>query len=439
MAPLYDWPGFGVNLESPERIRGNRVPGLSCFALNIPRPILAGQDHCCSLVTSPSDRSLPYFEKPMWDEFESSARLLPSPQEKKEPEAAAKDDKSAAPAWDQVAPANPPVARIEEKTVAAPEVKTPEIKTEEITVAPDQNQEPVPPEWRHDSPQATFAFNSDDQATFAFYGNTEEQAADEVKQETISAAEDEPKIAAIAEDSQVEQAAAHREETVETSLAVAEEKSDITVSTAAPLAEEKSETTVSTASPATEEEPLTAVLTPAPAVEGKSPTVVSVADESVENAAVVHHEKTQIEHSPEVPDSKDPKASGFQAGKKKAFSLREEKQERPFRVKLRGSILVLVRLPNKRSLRGAFHQLSTSGGVIHLEKPLDEKVEVELIFHIQDKTIRNKAQMLFPMWATQGWMQPFRFIDLADKSKEVLDASLKTFLGDTSKGASAGA
>jgi len=56
--------------------------------------------------------------------------------------------------------------------------------------------------------------------------------------------------------------------------------------------------------------------------------------------------------------------------------------ERPFRVKLRGSVLVLVRLPNRRDVRAAFHQLSITGGVIHFEKPLDEKLEVQLIFHI---------------------------------------------------------
>src|SRR5450631_1615473 len=113
--------------------------------------------------------------------------------------------------------------------------------------------------------------------------------------------------------------------------------------------------------------------------------------------------------------------------------------DRPFRVKLRGSVLVLVRLPNRRSVRAAFHQLSTSGGVIHLEKPLDEKVEVELIFHIGETTIRGKAQMLFPMWATQGWMQPFRFVDLSDQSRQSLDDNLKSFLGETAKGAAAGA
>ncbi|HEV3510482.1 MAG TPA: hypothetical protein VGS05_02185 [Candidatus Sulfotelmatobacter sp.] len=112
--------------------------------------------------------------------------------------------------------------------------------------------------------------------------------------------------------------------------------------------------------------------------------------------------------------------------------------DRPFRVKLRGSVLVLVRLPNKRSLSAAFHQLSTTGGVIHFEKPLDEKLEVELIFHIRETTIRSKAQMLFPMWATQGWMQPFRFLDLPEESRGILDVALKTFLREGASGAASG-
>jgi hypothetical protein len=113
--------------------------------------------------------------------------------------------------------------------------------------------------------------------------------------------------------------------------------------------------------------------------------------------------------------------------------------DRPFRVKLRGSVLALVRLPNRRSVRAAFHQLSTSGGVIHMEKPLDEKLEVELIFHLRESTIRSKAQMLFPMWATQGWMQPFRFVDLSEDNRKILDTNLKSFIGEAAKEAAAGA
>ena len=104
--------------------------------------------------------------------------------------------------------------------------------------------------------------------------------------------------------------------------------------------------------------------------------------------------------------------------------------DRPFRVKLRGSVLAIIRLPNRRELRAALHQLSTTGGVIHLEKPLDEKIEVEVIFHIDRATIRGKAQMLFPMWATQGWMQPFQFVDLSNVSRDALESSLKSFVGN---------
>jgi hypothetical protein len=118
---------------------------------------------------------------------------------------------------------------------------------------------------------------------------------------------------------------------------------------------------------------------------------------------------------------------------------RNKVNDRPFRVKLRGSVLSLVRLPNRRAVRAAIHQLSTSGGVIHLEKPLDEKLEVEMIFHIREATFRSKAQMLFPMWATQGWMQPFRFVDLSEADRETLDVKLKSFLGEAAKGAAAGA
>jgi hypothetical protein len=102
--------------------------------------------------------------------------------------------------------------------------------------------------------------------------------------------------------------------------------------------------------------------------------------------------------------------------------------DRPFRVKLRGSILTLIRLPNRRQIRGKLHQLSISGGLMHLEKPLDEKLHVEVIFHLGETTIRQKAEMMFPMWATQGWLQPFRFIDLPEATKTALEASLAQFV-----------
>lgn len=102
--------------------------------------------------------------------------------------------------------------------------------------------------------------------------------------------------------------------------------------------------------------------------------------------------------------------------------------QRAFRVKLRGSILALLRLPNKREVRARVHQISITGGLMNVETPLDEKVRVELIFHLGEVTIREKAEMLFPMWATQGWLQPFRFIEVTEANKAILEANLHAFV-----------
>lgn len=104
---------------------------------------------------------------------------------------------------------------------------------------------------------------------------------------------------------------------------------------------------------------------------------------------------------------------------------------RPFRVKLRGSILALIQLPNRRQVRGKLHQISTTGGLLNVEAPLDEKLKVELIFHLGETTIREKVEMLFPMWATQGWLQPFRFVDLPEANKNVLETNLQAFVKQT--------
>lgn len=111
---------------------------------------------------------------------------------------------------------------------------------------------------------------------------------------------------------------------------------------------------------------------------------------------------------------------------------------RPFRAKLRGSVLILIRLPNRRQVRAAIHQLSTTGGVVHLESPLDEKIEVELLFHINNATIRSKGQMLFPMWATQGWLQPFRFTKISETCLGALEGNLKSFVTELANVAGAG-
>jgi hypothetical protein len=100
------------------------------------------------------------------------------------------------------------------------------------------------------------------------------------------------------------------------------------------------------------------------------------------------------------------------------------KEHRSLRVKLGGSILVLVLLENGRQIRGRMNQLSVNGGLLSLEHPLDEAIRVTVLFHLGGTTIRCKARMMFPMWATQGCLQPFRFVDLPDKDRESLSREL---------------
>jgi hypothetical protein len=101
---------------------------------------------------------------------------------------------------------------------------------------------------------------------------------------------------------------------------------------------------------------------------------------------------------------------------------------RPVRVKLGGTVLALVRLENGRQVRAKLHQISASGGLLHMEKPLDEGIGIEVIFHLCSTTIRSRARALFPMWATQGYLQPFEFQNLAEKERDQLQTDLDGML-----------
>jgi hypothetical protein len=109
-------------------------------------------------------------------------------------------------------------------------------------------------------------------------------------------------------------------------------------------------------------------------------------------------------------------------------SAQQNNVKRAPRVKLGGTVLFLARLENGRQLRGKLHQLSTTGGLLQLEKPLDEGIKVEVIFHVGNSTVRSKARLLFPMWATQGYLQPFEFDELNEPERSALQANLQKLL-----------
>jgi len=111
-------------------------------------------------------------------------------------------------------------------------------------------------------------------------------------------------------------------------------------------------------------------------------------------------------------------------------SAHRSRPTRAPRVKLAGTALVLVLLENGRQLHGALHQLSVTGGLLHVDKPLDEAIKVQLVFRVGKSTVRAKAHVLFPMWATQGYLQPFAFDDLTEDELRSLQSGLQTLLGD---------
>ena len=105
-----------------------------------------------------------------------------------------------------------------------------------------------------------------------------------------------------------------------------------------------------------------------------------------------------------------------------------QREKRGARVKLGGSVLALLQLQNRRQIRTRLSQLSANGGLLQLEKPLDEGIFVEILFHVGSTTVRSQVEMLFPMWATKGCLQPFRFKDLAEAVRGSLEEDLKALL-----------
>jgi len=105
-----------------------------------------------------------------------------------------------------------------------------------------------------------------------------------------------------------------------------------------------------------------------------------------------------------------------------------KKGHRGSRIKLGGSILALVVLENGRQIRGRMNQLSVNGGLVSLERPLDEGIRVTVLFHIGCTSVRCRAHMLFPMWATKGCLQPFRFLEFPEASRASLNRELETLV-----------
>jgi hypothetical protein len=101
------------------------------------------------------------------------------------------------------------------------------------------------------------------------------------------------------------------------------------------------------------------------------------------------------------------------------------------RVNLWGTVSATIQLENGRQLWAKMLRLSATGGLLELANCLDEGVSVNLTLHLGSRAVRGKAAMLFPMCATQGYLQPFRFADMRDDDRFALQTEIRELLRQT--------
>lgn len=103
-------------------------------------------------------------------------------------------------------------------------------------------------------------------------------------------------------------------------------------------------------------------------------------------------------------------------------------QQRAPRVRPSGNSAAVVQLENGRQLRAKVRRLSMTGGLLELERCVDERASVSLTIYLGDSMVSSKAQMLFPMQGGPIFLQPFRFTGLCGEERQVLERAIAELL-----------
>jgi hypothetical protein len=111
-----------------------------------------------------------------------------------------------------------------------------------------------------------------------------------------------------------------------------------------------------------------------------------------------------------------------------AYSPRKRRGTRAARVSLQGRISIVLVLENGRQLSGKLHQLSVTGGLLEIATYLEERTKVETAIPLGGVLVRPGAEMLFPMWSTHGFLQPFRITRLWAQERQMLEAEIAEML-----------
>lgn len=111
---------------------------------------------------------------------------------------------------------------------------------------------------------------------------------------------------------------------------------------------------------------------------------------------------------------------------------------RATRIQLGGSVPALVMLEDGQRAKGKLQTISITGGMLRVAKALQQGDFVEVAFQTDSGPVRGMAEILAPRSATDGVLQPFRFIAMGDDDhrnlRMVVDSvSDRSFLGIRSK------
>ena len=95
-------------------------------------------------------------------------------------------------------------------------------------------------------------------------------------------------------------------------------------------------------------------------------------------------------------------------------------QRRAPRVHLGGSVAALVMMEDGQRAKGKLQTISVTGGLLRIAKALRQGDFVEIAFQTQGGPVHGMAEMLIPTRATDGVLQPFRFIAMGDDDHRAL-------------------
>ena len=93
-----------------------------------------------------------------------------------------------------------------------------------------------------------------------------------------------------------------------------------------------------------------------------------------------------------------------------------------------GAVRVSLLLEGPHCVRARLHELSVSGGLLHLRQGLQEGARLKMSFHLESGIVRGLGEALHAMWATRGCLQAFRFTRLDDHDRETLHLAVQGLL-----------